>query len=92
MSDEIRGQFDKWWDEKLSVAFHSCPKEHRDSAYHAAWLAYQEAWKASRSALSAKSQKRDIPLSQAVSELRELNEKNGFNHEAVEEEIRGRYE
>ncbi|MGP3209186.1 hypothetical protein ACTVPS_01820 [Serratia marcescens] len=45
--DNLREEFEQWWNNKMAMCFYSQPKSQKETIYHASWLA----WQASRASI-----------------------------------------
>ncbi|EOT1930201.1 hypothetical protein LL394_005284 [Serratia marcescens] len=39
--DNLREEFEQWWNNKMAMCFYSQPKSQKETIYHASWLAWQ---------------------------------------------------
>lgn len=45
--DNLREEFEQWWNNKMAMCFYSQPKSQKETIYHASWLA----WRSSRASI-----------------------------------------
>lgn len=45
--NNLREEFEQWWNNKMAMCFYSQPKSQKETIYHASWLA----WQASRAGI-----------------------------------------
>lgn len=45
--DNLREEFEQWWNNKMAMCFYSLPKSQKETIFHASWIA----WQASRASI-----------------------------------------